>query len=288
MTTEIADLNQKIARTETGGIKANDYRDSRDLALQQLAELVGFKSFEDANGQVVVSVGTGRMLVESGNTYQLAVGINAEGHADVLWPDVSGGRVDISEEIGAGKLAGWLQTRDVKIGGYLARLDDLAATLITEVNALHAAGYALDGSTGNALFAGTGMADMALSVAIVADLNLIAAAASAAGVPGDAGNAIAMADLRQALKMNSNTATFDDAANALVSLVGHDVRESKSYAVHQSDMMDYLQNYRESVSGVSLDEEMVNLLKYQTAYQAAAKLISLADEMMDSLMSMVR
>ncbi len=288
LTAAIADLNKKIASTESGGLTANDYRDSRDLALQQLAELVGFNSFEDGDGQVVVSVGTGRVLVESGNTYQLSVATNAEGHFDILWPDIDGGKVDISGEIGAGKLGGWLQTRDVKIGGYLESLDDLAATLITEVNTLHTAGYALDGSTGNALFEGSSAADMAVSGEILADPNLIAAAATGAGVPGDAGNAIAIADLRQALKMNSGTATFDAAANALVSLVGHDVRESKSHAAHQADMMSYLQNYRESVSGVNLDEEMVNLLKYQSAYQAAAKLISLADEMMDSLMNMVR
>ena len=77
LTAQIADLNQKIARTESGGTNANDYRDSRDLVLKQLSELIDIKSFEDADGQVVVSVADGRPLVESGNTWQLQTQIQA-------------------------------------------------------------------------------------------------------------------------------------------------------------------------------------------------------------------
>ncbi|RPJ72491.1 MAG: flagellar hook-associated protein FlgK, partial [Desulfobacteraceae bacterium] len=64
--------------------------------------------------------------------------------------------------------------------------------------------------------------------------------------------------------------------------------EAKAYAGHQSDMLAYLENYRESVSGVSLDEEMVNLIKYQAAYNAAAKMITMAQDMLDSLLNMKR
>ena len=106
-------------------------------------------------------------------------------------------------------------------------------------------------------------------------------------MPGDASNAAAIADLRTGLTMSGGTATFDDAANALVSLVGHDVQEAKTYQSHQADMMTYLDNYRESVSGVNLDEEMVNLVKYQAAYNAAAKMISMGDDMLNSLMNMI-
>jgi flagellar hook-associated protein 1 FlgK len=105
-------------------------------------------------------------------------------------------------------------------------------------------------------------------------------------VPGDASNATAIADLRTDLTMSGGT--FDDAANALVSQVGHDVQEAKTYQSHQADMLAYLDNYRESVSGVNLDEEMVNLVKYQAAYNAAAKMITMGDDMLTSLMNMLR
>ena len=284
---QIADLNQKIARTEIGGTNANDYRDSRDLALKQLAEIIDIQSFEDAGGQVVVSVGAGRPLVESGNTWQLSTQTNAEGHSDIFWPDVSGGLVNLSGEIGGGRIGGWLQTRDTKIAGYQDDLDALAQGLISEVNSLHSAGYGLDGTTGTDLFTGTGAADMEVNPAVLSDLDLIAASAPP-GVYGNAGQAIAINALRTSLTMNGGTSTFDAAANSLVSQVGYDVQTAKANASHQADMMTYLENYRESVSGVSLDEEMVNLVKFEAAYNAAAKMVSMADEMLDSLMNMVR
>ena len=129
---------------------------------------------------------------------------------------------------------------------------------------------------------------MAVNPVILADPNRIAAASAAGAVPGDASNAAAIADLRTALTMSGGTATFDDAANALVSQVGHDVQEAKTYQSHQADMLAYLDNYRESVSGVNLDEEMVNLVKYQAAYNAAAKMITMGDDMLNSLMNMIR
>jgi flagellar hook-associated protein 1 FlgK len=284
---QIADLNQKIARTEIGGTNANDYRDRRDLALKQLAEIIDIQSFEDAGGQVVVSVGAGRPLVESGNTWQLSTQTNAEGHSDIFWPDVNGGLVNLSGAIGGGRIGGWLQTRDTKIAGYQDDLDALAQGLIDEVNSLHAAGYGLDGTTGTDLFTGTGAADMEVNPAVLSDLDLIAASAPP-GAYGNAGQAIAISALRTSLTMNGGTSTFDAAANALVSQVGYDVQTAKANASHQADMMTYLENYRESVSGVSLDEEMVNLVKFEAAYNAAAKMVSMADEMLDSLMNMVR
>jgi flagellar hook-associated protein 1 FlgK len=88
--------------------------------------------------------------------------------------------------------------------------------------------------------------------------------------------------------MSSNSATFDDFVNSLVSGLGHDVRQADIYEQQQQSTMEYVENYRESVSGVSLDEEMINLVKYQTAYDAAAKLVTTANEMLDTLLGLVR
>jgi len=292
LTAEISDLNRKIASTESGGtVNANDYRDSRDLALKQLSEIIGINSFEDASGQVVVSVGSGRVLVESGNNYALATAVDA-GHADIVWPDNTGAPVNISNEIASGKMAGWLQTRDTNIESYKDRLNALADNLMTEVNNKHTEGFDLNGVAGIDFFEGSGAASMAVSQAILDNPNLIAAASEAGAVPGDARNAGAIAGLRTALTMGGTgttppTSTFDDAANALVSQVGHDVQVAKSYQSHQADMLAYLDNYRESVSGVNLDEEMVNLVKYQAAYNAAAKMITMGDDMLNTLMNMI-
>jgi len=287
LTAEIADLNQKIASTERTGVNANDYRDSRDQALKELSGIIAVNSYEDAEGQVAVSVGSGKPLVESGTTWQLSVQTNADGHTDIVWPNLNGGMVNITGEITAGKVGGWLQARDTKIEGYQNDLDALAQALMDEVNTLHAAGYGLDGTTGTDLFTGTGAVDVTLNPDILNDPNLIAASTALGGIPGNADNAIAINALRTRLTMNGATTTFDDAANTLVSRIGYDVQAAKASASNQADMMTYLENYRESVSGVSLDEEMVNLVKFQAAYDAAAKMISMADEMLDSLMSIV-
>jgi flagellar hook-associated protein 1 FlgK len=284
---QIADLNQKIAGIEREGTNANDYRDSRDLALKQLSEIIDIQSFEDANGQVVVSVGSGRPLVESGHTWQLQAQAqpNSDGPTEILWPDTNGGSVTISSEITGGKIGGWLQTRDAKIAGYQDQLDALADTLMAKVNELHMGGYGLDGKTTDTpLFIGNGAVDMEVNPAVLADPGLIAA--SLTGAPGNADKAIAIYALRTNPTMNGGT--FDAAANSLVSQVGYDVQTAKANASHQADMMTYLENYRESISGVSLDEEMVNLVKFEAAYNAAAKMVSMADEMLDSLMNMVR
>ena len=88
--------------------------------------------------------------------------------------------------------------------------------------------------------------------------------------------------------MGGGTATYDDFYRALVTDVGNQVQTAVGYAEHQGVMVTSLENYRDSISGVSLDEEMLNLIKFQHAYDAAAKLISTVDEMIDTIMNMTQ
>ena len=283
----MVDLNQKIIQVESGGHMANDYRDQRDLVLKELSELIDIDSFEDANGGVTVSVGSGQALVEGTHTYKLSTQVNASGHQDVTWVDSSGNTLIINNNISKGKLKGWLDARDVDIENSLNKLDTLAQNLMTEVNSLHATGYGLDGSTGNDFFTGTASAaGIQVNALIANDINLISAA-DGIDKPGDNGNAIAIANLQEALTMNGTTATFGAYYDSMVSDAGLAVQQATSYYDHQSQMVLQVENYRESISGVSIDEEAVNLIKYQNAYQAAAKLITTADEMMETVLAMI-
>ena len=141
--------------------------------------------------------------------------------------------------------------------------------------------------TGQPFFAGTTSATMEVDAAIVGDVNRIAAAATAATVPGDNSNAIALANLQGQLTMNSASTTFDSYYSALASGVGTDVSNATANHEYEDAMVSHLENYRESVSGVSLDEEMVNLVKFQHAYEAAAKLITTVDDMLNTVLNMV-
>jgi len=282
---QISDLNIKISDIEKSGQSANDLRDERDLLLKELSSMIDISTFEGNDGQVSVLVGSGRPLVQPPYSLSLSTVTNASGHEDVVWVDRDGNTVDITNDISGGKLKGWLEVRDVKIEDYKARLDDLASSIITEVNNLHTAGFDLNGAAGGAFFTGTSASDIAVDTNIINDVNLIAA--SGTGAPGDNSNAIAIANLQNGLLMSGGTTTYDDFYNSLVSDVGIDVQSAQMNYDHQTAMAASLDNYRESISGVSLDEEMVNLVKFQHAYDAAAKLISAVDEMMNTVMNMV-
>jgi flagellar hook-associated protein 1 FlgK len=292
LSAQLADLNQKIVASEIGTQNANDYRDQRDLVLKELSELIDLNAFEDANGNVSVLNASGRPLVSGTASWQLSTELNVvSGLQDVVWLDTDGNSVNINNDISGGKLKGWLEARDVLIPGFLNRLDALAQTLVTEVNNLHQTGFDLNGIAGEVFFDGTGTAaDIEVNANIVGDPGLIAASFDPLpfpSAPGDNRNAVEIAKLQHQLLMSGNTATFNDYYSSLVRDVGNEVLKSDSYYTHQSEMVAQLDNYRESISGVSLDEEMINLIKFQNAYAAAAKLVSTADELMQTVLQMV-
>ena len=284
---QIADLNQKIISAEAGSSSANDYRDQRELVLKDLSELIDINSFEDATGAVSVLAANGKPLVSGSQFWQLSTETNVDGLQDVVWVvDAAGNTTNITTDISGGKLKGYLEVRDGIIDDYLNRLDNLAQTLITDVNTIHQSAFALDGSTLLDFFSGTGARDMEVNPDIVDHLDHIAVAENVSTIPGDNRKAIEIANLQYQLNMGG-TLSYNDYYSAIVRDIGNEVLKSEASYNHQSDMMTQLENQREAVSGISLDEEMINLLKFQNAYTAAAKLITAADEMMQSILQML-
>ncbi len=143
------------------------------------------------------------------------------------------------------------------------------------------------GTNTEVLAGGSSAEGIQLNAAISNDLDLIAASSTSTGIPGDNSQAIEIANLQHALTMNSNSSTFENYYNSLVSTVGGTLQNADAYYTHQSSMVVQLENRRESISGVSLDEEMINLVKFQTAYNAAAKLITTDDELLQTVLNMV-
>ena len=284
---EVGDLNFKITDIEGENQNANDLRDRRDVLLNELSGWIDFHAYENDVGRLSVSVADGRPLVDGPLTWSLTAADSGTGHMDVFWVDQDGNQSNITTDIAGGQLMGWLHARDGVITDIASRLDDLAGTIITEVNRVHTGGFDRNGVAGIDLFAGSTAADIQINLAISNDSSLIAASGSAPGAPGDNSNAIAMANLQQGLLMGGGTSTFDDHYNALVSDVGSQVKLAADYRQHQESMAASLENYRQSISGVSLDEEMLNLIKFQYGYDAAAKLITTVDRMMETMMNML-
>jgi flagellar hook-associated protein 1 FlgK len=281
---QVATLNQKVVQVETDGHNANDFRDQRDQLVSDLSKLININTYEDGDGYLSIDVGNGKPLVQGTSTWDLLTADNG-GVQDVYWKSSDGTNVDITSNITGGELKGWISSRDDHLDDYLTQLDTLANTLQTSVNGAHNAGFDLNGNNGLDFFTGSGAADLGVNSAIVADTDLIAAAGAGEGLPGGNGAAITLAGLQNSAVMPGSS-TFDDYYNALVGQVGADVQGANFNSSHQQSMVQGLENYRQEVSGVSLDEEMVNLIKFQHAYDAAAKLITTADEMMDTIMGL--
>ncbi len=281
---EIARLNASIRRAENLGQEPNDLKDQRDEALKTLSKLADVSTAE--NGSVIDVTLAGETLVDGDTAWELSY----DG-TDFIVTDPGTGTADpiAHGDITAGTLGGLLAMKNDVIPDYGDRLDAMASQIIDAVNAQHAAGWGLDNSTGRNFFALTASSaeNIAVDADILDDPQRIAAATASSSLPGDGGNALAIADLAFQPLMSGGTETFSDYYTALVADVGNDTRAANSRYDLQQVTMGQLEAYREEVSGVSLDEEMVNLVQFQNAYAAAAKLISATDELLDTLINMV-
>ena len=275
---QVLALNKQITQVEVSGQVANDFRDRRDLLLDQLSEQLAIRVVENADGSIDVLAGSSgsRVLVD---------GVS---DTDQVWADTSGpaGRYELkfsSDDalvpIHGGELRGLIDARDIKIESYLTELDTIAGDLIDAVNALHTTGFGLDGVAGRPFFAGSDAGTIAVDAAIVGDPDLV----GAASVANQAGNnliALAIAQLRSTMSPST-----EGAFGALIARLGVDTQEARGLAENQEILVGLLGRRREAVSGVSLDEETVNLVRFQRAYEAAARLITAHDQMLDKLIN---
>lgn len=271
---ELANVNTQIARLEVSGQRALDLRDHREQLLAELEELADVTYTETDTGELLVFlqgrelVGPGGRVTEIRITEPLPGGVHG-----FTWPD--GGTLVVRR----GALAAVLQARDDDVAGLQARLDDFAASLIEEVNARHAAGYDLLGATGTPFFDGSDARTVQVAAAIRDDPRKVAAS-SAAGEPGNGEVAIQIAQLR-------GSEEIDGAYRMLVTEVGVRSQEAGRQVAYQNLLSDQVQLRREATSGVSLDEEMTNMIRFQHAYDAAARMVRTVDEMVRTLLDMV-
>ena len=271
ITDELVQLNKQIAVVEANGQRANDMRDRRDFVLDTLAELAQVSVVENADKTVTVSMGS-QVLVNGLAKTNLTTVVNGAGLRDVQF----GG---VAATLGNAELSGKLTARDTNVPNYLGQLNTIAGNLISAVNALHSTGYGLDNVTGRNFFSGTDAQTIAVDPAIAADPKTIAAAA-AANSPGDNTIALGISNLRRTM-----SPTTESAYNSLVSGLGTDNRTARAEVENQTALVGLLERRRQQTHGVSLDEETVNLLRYQKAYEAAARMMTAFDEMLEKLIN---
>ena len=258
--TQIAALNDAIAKSTVTGDHPNDLLDQRDLLIDKLSELGNVALANGANGAVDVSIG-GAALVTGATSATLA-------EASLT-------------SLTSGKLSALVKLRDTTIPGYQTQLNTIASTLITQTNTAHAAGFDLSGTAGGTFFTGTDAATIGVNSALVTNPALIAASGN--GQPGNAAAALAINTLRGTAVIGS--ATIDQAYSQLVTRIGSDSQEAQRSLDTSSLLASTLQSKRDSVSGVSLDEEMTNMVRFQRGYQASARALSAMDDMLDTLIT---
>lgn len=279
----IADLNRQIVSNESSGDEAGDLRDQRDLLVDELSKITNITVFEKDDGSISVMLGS-EALVERTDVVELTTAEISRGGFAVN--EVRLGTMDRGITPAGGKLGGLLESRDTVIPEYITSLDEIARALVVAVNTVHQAGYGLNGTTGDDFFDPTGVTAATINVAatIINDLSLIAA--SADGTVGNGDNALALGDLRlQAITADGST--IDEYYSSLVGSLGIQSSAATSHREREETLALEIDNRRESVKGVSIDEEMTNLIATQHAYEAAAKLVTVVDELMQSVMQML-
>jgi flagellar hook-associated protein 1 len=254
---EIAELNDTIRRFVTAGDMPNDLLDRRDVLLDRLSGFGQVSVETNADGTVNASfVDT----AAAGTTYPVVTGVNA------TWAGPPAGDAWAP----GGRLGGLLEVSRAggTLDGYLASVDAVASSLAGVVNSAYGGTFFETGP-------GPAAATLRVSAALAADPRLVDAGTGAAG-----SNDVALAVSRLV-----DHPAVDQAYRAFVAQVGAEVRETVRQEANAQVLTDAVENRRQSVSGVSLDEEMANLVRFQRSYQASSRAMSTLDEMLDVLIN---
>lgn len=368
--TQLASLNGQISLILVSGQEANDLLDQRTVVLNKLAENIDVTTIEGSNGDLSVFVAGGFPLVSGAVAASLDSVANLDNGGNL---DVRFNKADVvTSRISGGRLGGLLDVRDTVLPALQKQVDQLAATVINEVNQQHRLGFGLDGTTSNDFFSpisvsaiasskntGTGAVAAVVSSAAaltfddyqlsfaggnytvtnldtgastsaayvdptvvafegiqltisgaplagdtfavsahdkaaagmavaITNTDKIAASSTAAGVPGDNLNALSLVTIQDKALTPLGGSTINGFSSAISGSVGSSLRASRQELEGQQLLADQLQQLRDTVSGVSLDEEMVKLIQFQQVFQAAARLIITADEMFETLVNIKR
>ncbi|HVO75786.1 MAG TPA: flagellar hook-associated protein FlgK [Ignavibacteriaceae bacterium] len=270
-------LNKQISESEAVGQNSNDLLDRRDQAIDELSQLVNINVTFDDQNSAMISIG-GVYSVDKNYVTQFKA-------------DAEDGKLKMVNEDGAevalsgGELGGLADVYGNQIPAYRDKLDTLVSALMDNVNSIHKKGYSLGNppQTGNDFFTSYTDGKLEINSEILNDSNLISV--SSDGTSGNGDIALQISEISNQKLINGATLT-ESYAN-LVSGIGTD-KVSADNTMESTDLvLTQLEQEKSSVSGVSLDEEMTNLLTYQRSYDASAKLIKAADEMLQTVLDLV-
>ena len=274
-------LNRQISNSDAVTGPA-DLLDQRDALSTNIAEKLGVTVEYKDNGQVNLWVG-GHAIVQDVNVRELSVSGTA-GSIDVKM-SVDDGEVTVTSSLG-GELGGLVKARNMADTTSSA-LDTFAQDFVDTFNGQHALGFDRTSASGGDFFtysAGGAASSLKVDSSLAADPDLIAAAASPSAEVGDGANLSELIAIESSKLFDGGTKTSRDFIAGIYSDLGSEVRGFGVDADTQRIAVSDLTSLKDAVSAVDLDEEAVNLIKYQASYEAAARVVSISDQLLDVLM----
>jgi len=279
----IAEMNQQIVVSKAAGAEPNDLEDQRDNVIMQLSELAGASASAQPNGAVNVFIGNAPLVAEF-NTRTLKItgpttldSVTPTSQVALQWTDTGG------VATAGGTMGSMLDTMNGLIPDIAGKLDGVAAKLASTVNNLHSAGYSSDGTTGLDFFSGTTAKTIQVAVTDPAKV------AFSSGNPISTDPAVAGTinhDVADALTDLGTSGTGPDASyQSMIGQLGVAAQSSSRRSEIQNSVTDQVDTARGAESGVNLDEEMTHLLTYQRGYEAASRVLTTVDSMLDQLIN---
>lgn len=315
---QIAALNKQIYSFEMNGARANDLRDQRNVLLDTLSGIVNMETREDGNGQLTVLI-DGKALVRHDETSTMLAVADVPNPVEggpllygIYWADKNGDPITSRPiEIENGALRGYMDIRDgdaktnVGVPYIIHQLDELCRTIAKDFNEIHQKGWTIPtSSTANSLtnvefFDTKGdlttvrAKDFSLSQLVLDDPRNIACSSDQINKPGEENTQqtnnknllelIALVNKRD--DVTTKPDNFDTRYQTILTLISTEQNRNITNAKAQNSVRDQVDEQRVSVSGVSVDEEMTNLIRFNHAYQASSRMITAIDEILDILIN---
>jgi flagellar hook-associated protein 1 len=281
LTAQIAKVNVQVATATGAGQNPGAFVDQRQQLINQLSSLVDVSEINAGNGSLTLTTSSGAPLVVAGQNFTLSTQTNATTGAQ----DVFSQGNDITAKLTSGQLAGQIQIRDQEIPALQSSLDTLAFNLANAVNTQNQAGTDLNGAAGGSFFTSPATVTGAAGTLAVAISDPAKIAASQDGSTGDNANANALLALQNQNIVNGQTPL--NYYSGIVFKIGNDVSSAQNNASTGSLVLQQIQNLQGGVSGVDLNEEAANLVRFQTAYAASAQLTSTINALFQDTLNII-
>lgn len=319
---QIADLNRQISEVEPNGYLPNDLYDARDMLLDELSTYVPIETSYDKSGGRALAIAEGSVTVTlktAGGSVELVKGSNSatfETNPDSLIGDdernipiegmsirdASGAQHGLAHDefLNLGKLKSLMNSYGVDDGtaegkglypDMIAELNKMAAAFANEMNKVHAEGTDLEGNQGGNFFDTVGSGpftagNIAVNTDLIGNPNLVAASDSIGGAEeGNGKNAQRLSEVQSKALGGLDGATVDTFFQGMIGKLGVEGEQASKLTLNTVTLLGAVEHRRASISSVSLDEEMTDMIRFQQAYNASARMITIVDETLDKIIN---